>query len=365
MSPDQKAQLIEELKKIDYQVVMCGDGANDCGALRTANVGVSLSDSEASVAAPFTASCGDISCIPILIREGRAALVTSFGIFKYMAMYSLIQFISVLILYTFGTNLGDVQFLWIDLAITTTVAVFMSRNGPHPQLVKRRPPGSLLNPYIIVSFLFQIVGVGVSQGGVTLDLHSQPWFHTINLTNRWETESVVGMDNTVIFILSSFQYMMLAFIFSIGPPYRTRIWRNIPFLASLFILAWLTTLIAISPNETVIKWFDLAINSTLVEEEDSVPLFYRWRVLGVVAVHFVFAVFCEEFVSKSPLIQKLVKIIRRKTLPKSKFKRLEIEIQSRSAAWLGVTSKLIGSNTTNQSDGAAKTHKRPRSPTAK
>ena len=52
--------MIDELKKIDYQVVMCGDGANDCGALRTANVGVSLSDSEASVAAPFTASCGDI-----------------------------------------------------------------------------------------------------------------------------------------------------------------------------------------------------------------------------------------------------------------------------------------------------------------
>ena len=64
MSPDQKAQLIEELKKIDYQVVMCGDGANDCGALRTANVGVSLSDSEASVAAPFTASCGDIRYVP-------------------------------------------------------------------------------------------------------------------------------------------------------------------------------------------------------------------------------------------------------------------------------------------------------------
>ena len=41
---------------------------------------------------------------------------------------------------------------------------------------------------------------------------------------------------------------MLAFIFSIGPPYRTRIWRNIPFLTSLFILAWATAIMAIAPG---------------------------------------------------------------------------------------------------------------------
>lgn len=32
-------------------------------------------------------------------RQGRAALVTSYGIFKYMACYSLTQFVSVSILY--------------------------------------------------------------------------------------------------------------------------------------------------------------------------------------------------------------------------------------------------------------------------
>lgn len=34
MSPDQKAQLVEHLISIGYCVSMCGDGANDCGALK-------------------------------------------------------------------------------------------------------------------------------------------------------------------------------------------------------------------------------------------------------------------------------------------------------------------------------------------
>ena len=57
---------------------MCGDGANDCGALKTADVGISLSEAEASIAAPFTSRIQDISCVIKVFREGRAALITSF-----------------------------------------------------------------------------------------------------------------------------------------------------------------------------------------------------------------------------------------------------------------------------------------------
>jgi cation-transporting ATPase 13A3/4/5 len=55
MSPIGKALLVEQLKHhLKTEVGMCGDGANDCCALIAADVGLSLSQAEASIAAPFT-----------------------------------------------------------------------------------------------------------------------------------------------------------------------------------------------------------------------------------------------------------------------------------------------------------------------
>ena len=68
MSPDEKHELVEKLQNIGYCCGFCGDGANDCGALKAADVGISLSEAEASVAAPFTSRVFDISCVPEVIR---------------------------------------------------------------------------------------------------------------------------------------------------------------------------------------------------------------------------------------------------------------------------------------------------------
>ena len=120
MKPNDKADLVD-LYEEENVTVYCGDGANDCGALKHASVGVSLSQLEASVASPFTSNLDSISCVPSMIKEGRCALVTSISTFKYMALYAFIQFISILMIYWRDSILSDAEYLYIDLIIIDVI----------------------------------------------------------------------------------------------------------------------------------------------------------------------------------------------------------------------------------------------------
>ena len=108
MSPDDKALLVDNLQShLKINCGMCGDGANDCGALKTAAVGISLSEAEASIAAPFTSKVQDIRCVVKLLIEGKAAMTTSFQLFKFIELYSTIQLITCILLYCVGGNITD------------------------------------------------------------------------------------------------------------------------------------------------------------------------------------------------------------------------------------------------------------------
>nr|CDI56093.1 ca-transporting atpase [Melanopsichium pennsylvanicum 4] len=129
MSPDEKHEVVARLQALGMTVAFVGDGSNDCSALKAADIGISLSEAEASVAAPFTSNRGDISCAIDTIKEGRAALVTSFGCFSYICLTSLIQFSSITLLYSFGSSLSDSQFMLADFS-ALLLSVFSARTGP-------------------------------------------------------------------------------------------------------------------------------------------------------------------------------------------------------------------------------------------
>jgi cation-transporting ATPase 13A2 len=224
MSPDEKHELVERLQALGYTVGMCGDGANDCGALKAADVGISLSEAEASVAAPFTSRSPDISCVIEVIKEGRAALVTSFSCFKYMALYSLIQFVSISLLYSFASSLSDGQFLYVDLFCVLPVAVAMARTLPYPHINRKRPTANLVSKKVLVSMLGQVIICGFAQTFTFWYTRAQPWYEP-PVVNPDEL-NVQNPENSALFLVSAFQYLIVAAAFSAGPPYRQRMYTN-------------------------------------------------------------------------------------------------------------------------------------------
>ncbi|KAJ3055345.1 hypothetical protein HK102_011364, partial [Quaeritorhiza haematococci] len=128
--PTDKSAIIERLIHMGRYTAMCGDGTNDCGALKTAHVGLALSDTEASIVAPFTSSKKSISDVPKLLAEGRCALDTSFTAFKYMAIYPVIQLFTASIAYWFETQLSDFMYLVDDLVVVFPLATLMTYGGP-------------------------------------------------------------------------------------------------------------------------------------------------------------------------------------------------------------------------------------------
>uniref|UniRef100_A0A8B9TCD3 ATPase 13A3 n=1 Tax=Anas platyrhynchos TaxID=8839 RepID=A0A8B9TCD3_ANAPL len=302
MAPDQKTQLVEALQNVDYYVGMCGDGANDCGALKRAHGGISLSELEASVASPFTSRTPNISCVPKLIREGRAALITSFCVFKFMALYSIIQYISVTLLYSILSNLGDFQFLFIDLAIILVVVFTMSLNPAWKELVARRPPSGLISGPLLCSVLSQIIICLAFQIFGFFWVKQQPWYepwtpdsdacNTLDATNSSsahdgnETEdehNIKNYENTTLFFISSFQYLIVAIVFSKGKPFRQPCYKNFLFVTSVIVLYVFIFFIMLHPVESIDTFLELV----------CVPYDWRLKILLIVVINAAVSVLTE------------------------------------------------------------------------
>lgn len=350
MSPDNKQALISELQELGYYVAMCGDGANDCGALKAAHTGISLSEAESSVASPFTSKNPTIACVPNVIKEGRCALVTTVAIFKYMAAYSLVQFASVLTLYSIDSNLTDIEFLYIDLFMISIFAFFFGKTeayvGP---LVKQTPLNSLISVSPIASLVLHL-GLAISfQLMGWFYLRQQDWFTPFEYNDDLEFNHAC-YENYTIFIISCFQYIILAVVFSKGAPYRKTIFTNIGFICSLAVNALVTVALAVFQWERFEVWFELKYPPD--------PQF-RITMVGFGLANFLLSMFIEYFVVENLLFRRLR--YRFHNVEKSRRKFLSIENQLRQMPSWPPISPMFGNEPNGGGDGLAST---PTSPVA-
>ncbi|XP_034836724.1 polyamine-transporting ATPase 13A3-like isoform X2 [Maniola hyperantus] len=282
MSPDQKQQLVLDYQALGYYVGMCGDGANDCGALRAAHTGISLSELESSVAAPFTSAQPDIVCVARVLREGRAALSTSFGVFKFMIAYSLTEFFSVAFLYYFDANLTDFEFLYIDVALIVNFAFFFGMTEAHTgRLCKIPPLTSLLGIVPLVSLTGQMVLVAVAQYLTYLALSYFPWY----VRHTYEgPEANYCWENYAIFTISLFQYITMAIVFSHGSPYRRSVITNKHLMISVIIMTSLCVYITVASPDWLAQFLELKMPKDRL---------MAYIVIALASFNFVLALFFE------------------------------------------------------------------------
>jgi cation-transporting ATPase 13A2 len=284
-SPEQKQDLVERLQTLDYLVAFAGDGANDMGGLKSADVGVSLSQAEASVAAPFTSE--DIRAVEALCREGRNAVTSCCNLFNFMIIYSLTEYFSVLLLYGapfFSTSFNNANYLYIDIFLVFPFAIGMSASRPSKKLSSKSAHARIISRKNLVSIFSQFVLLIFAQVTIFLVLHNQSYYQPP--ADDPDDLELDTQDNTVLFKTSIFTYLYAAIIWNFGPPHRQILPKNYLLMLAITVLTALDFYFLFTTSGTMFDLFGF---------QSSISKSFLWIIFGVIVAQFVFALGFELF----------------------------------------------------------------------
>lgn len=110
----------------------------------------------------------------------------------------------------------------------------MGRTAPYPKINPKRPTANLVSKQVLCSLGGQVFITSGLQALVYFYVRSQDWYrppHIDPLKLRIKND-----ENSALFLISSFQYILVAAVFCVGPPYRKPLYTNALLLATLSAL---------------------------------------------------------------------------------------------------------------------------------
>ena len=338
-SPNQKTAIVAQLNREGNMTLMCGDGTNDVGSLKRADVGLAIVNNpapskemklkkkemsfmppkeklagldfagqkkameehqkeyqkvmmsmagdptlelgDACIAAPFTYKFTSLKSVKRLVREGRKTLTTTFQMYKILSLNSLVSAYTMSALYLDGVKMGDYQATYMGMGISF-LFIFLSFTQPLKRLHKERPPASIFHWSLVVSVFIQFLAhLYVLMFLVNL---CEPHIDRSDESNRDpDGEFKPNIKNSVMFVYQWWLQCSVIFVNYTGRPFMQDMSEN-PKLKWLLAANFLfVTCIIFDTNDEIRENMELVAYPTDEFKQSvikvlSVDLLFCWTV---------------------------------------------------------------------------------------